>query len=292
MGSTKKPAGITVESVKLADLQPFPGNPYKVTENDELRAMAESIRDHGVITPLVVRPIGSGYEVVSGHRRMAAAAMAGVETVPAFVREMSDTAAIIALVDSNMHRENILPSEKAFAYKMKLDAIKKQGQRNDLSGDTTCGRPVHKSRDEIAGPESGRQVQRYVRLTELNPQLLQMVDDGRIALAPAVELSYLEPQAQAVMLEAMQLEDRTPNLSQAQRMRQLLADCKLDRDVIFEIMEEEKPNQKEQVKLKADSIRKYFPKGYTTQQMEQVIMKLLADWQLKRDKAARNQDAR
>ena len=279
-----------IKNIPVEDLFPFPGNPFSVRNDAELQ---DSIRDYGVISPLVVRPIKSdGYEIISGHRRKAACEAAGIKTIPAFVREMDDTAAIIALVDSNLQREHILPSEKAFAYKMKLDAIKKQGERSDLEGDPTCGQPVHKSRDEIARSESGRQVQRYIRLTELNPQLLQLVDDGRIAFSPAVELSYLEPLAQADLLEAIELEDKTPSLSQAQRMRQLLAECRLDKDAIFKIIAEDKPNQKEQIKLKADNIRQFFPRNYSARQMEQVIMKLLSDWKRRWEKAAQNRDVR
>ena len=194
---------------------------------------------------------------------------------------MDDTAAVIALVDSNLHREHILPSEKARAYKLKLEAIKHQG--------VACGHLVHKSRDEIAEGESGRQVQRYIRLTELISPILNKVDEGKIAFSPAVELSYLSAQEQENLLETMESEDRTPSLSQAQRMRKLSDDGNLNMSAIFSIITEEKPNQKEQIRLKADSIRKYFPKGYLPQQMEQVIMKLLADYQRKREC---NRDAR
>ena len=294
MSNTKNEATQAVEDIRLEELMPFPGNPFSVRESEEFN---ESIRDYGIISPLVVRPREGGvYEVISGHRRMAAAHKAGLETVPAFVRVMDDNAAVIALVDSNIHRENILPSEKAFAYKMKLDAIKRQGERTDLSGGSTSRQAVGKLESaDIVGQgasESGRQVQRYVRLTELIPQILEMVDDSRMAFTPAVEISYLEPRAQEDLLEAMQLEDRTPSLPQCQRMRQLLSECRLDRDIILEIMAEEKPNQKEQIKLKTDSIRGFFPKGYSPMQMEQVIMKLLADWQRQRERAARNRDAR
>ena len=233
----------------------------------------------------MVRPRdGGGYEIISGHRRKAACEAAGIEAVPAFVRKMDDTAAIIALVDSNLHREHVLPSEKAHAYKLKLDAIKHQG--------VACGQLVHKSRDMIAENESGRQVQRYIRLTELNPQILHMVDDGKIALSPAVELSYLKPQEQADLLETMETEERTPSHAQAIRMRRLSADGKLDMDTVFAIMTEEKPNQKEQIKLKADSIKDFFPKGYTTRQMQDVIIRLLTDYQQRRERAARNRDTR
>ena len=280
----------TIQNIDISELYPFPGNPFSVREDADLQ---ESIRDYGVISPLIVRPRdGGGYEVISGHRRAVAAQAAGLETVPAFVREMDRDAAIIALVDSNMHREHILPSEKAHAFKMKLDAIKRQGERTDLSGADTRGQLVHKSRDDISDNESGRQVQRYIRLTELIPQILQMVDDGKIAFSPAVELSYLPEKEQAELFETMESEDRTPSLSQAQRMRGLSADGRLKMDDIFSIMIEEKANQKEQIKLKTDNIRSFFPKGYTLKQMEETIFKLLADYQRKREIAARNRDAR
>lgn len=272
----------TILNIPVADLHPFPGNPFAVREDMELQ---ESVRDYGIISPLVVRSRAEGgYEIISGHRRKAACEAAGIEKVPAVVRELDDNAAVIALVDSNLHREYVLPSEKAHAYKLKLDAIKHQG--------VACGQPVHKSRDMVAENESGRQVQRYIRLNELDPQLLQMVDDGKIALSPAVELSYLTPQEQADLITTMDTEERTPSHAQAIRMRRLSADGKLDMDTIFAIMTEEKPNQKEQIKLKAESIQRFFPKGYSPRQMQDTILKLLAEWQQRREKAARNRDAR
>jgi ParB family chromosome partitioning protein len=292
MNSKNKDTGQAVETVKLSDLRPFPDNPFKVSDNDELQAMAESIKDYGILTPLIVRPVENGYEVISGHRRMAAAAKAGAENVPAFVRSMDRDTAVIALVDSNLHREHILPSEKAFAYKMKLDAIKHRGERTDLSDSRSCGQPVHKSRDDISDNESGRQVQRFIRLTELIPPVLAMVDEGRIAFSPAVELSYLKPEEQAALHEAMGAEDRTPSLSQSQRMRSLSSDGRLGHNDIHTIIQEEKANQKEHVKFKTENIRGYFPKNYSVRQMEQVIMELLAGWRQKRERAARNRDAR
>ena len=278
----------TIKSIAIGDLRPFPDNPFSVREDMELQ---DSVQKYGVISPLVVRPLESGgYEIISGHRRMAACEAAGMDKIPAFVREMDDTTAIIALVDSNLHREYVLPSEKANAYKMKLEAIKKQGERTDLSEKATCGQVVHKSRDEVSESESGRQVQRYIRLTELIPQILQMVDEGKIAFSPAVELSYLPAEQQEDLLETMESEDRTPSHAQAIRIRKLSAAGVLDMDTIFEIMTEEKGNQKEQVKLKVDSIRKFFPKSYKPRQMEDVIMKLLAEWQRKREQC--NRDAR
>ena len=267
----------TIRAIPLSELHPFSGNPYKVIDDEELQAMADSIQDYGVISPLVVRPRDEGgYEIISGHRRKKACEKAELDTVPAFVRDMDRDAAIIALVDSNLHREHILPSEKAFAYKMKLEAIKHQG--------IACGQLVHKSRDLVAeNNESGRQVQRYIHLTQLIPPILQMVDDRRIAFSPAVELSYLAEKEQYNLLETMESEDCTPSLSQAQRMKKLSQDGKLDMDMRFAIMTEEKPNQKEQIKLPKDRIKKFFPKDYTAKQMEEIIMKLLADWQRKRE---------
>jgi ParB family chromosome partitioning protein len=267
----------TIRAIPLSELHPFPCNPYKVLDDEELQVMADSIRDYGVISPLVVRPRDEGgYEIIAGHRRKKACEKAGIDTVPAFVRDMDRDTAVIALVDSNLHREHILPSEKAFAYKMKLEAIKHQG--------IACGQLVHKSRDLVAeNNESGRQVQRYIRLTQLIPPILQMVDEGRIAFSPAVELSYLAEKEQYNLLETMESEDCTPSLSQAQRMKKLSQDGKLDMDTIFAIMTEEKPNQKEQIKLPKERIKKFFPKDYTAKQMEEVIMKLLADWQRKRE---------
>jgi len=269
----------TIRAIPLSELHPFPENPYKVLDDEELQAMADSIRDYGVISPLVVRLRDEGgYEIIAGHRRKKACEKAGIDTVPAFVRDMDRDTAVIALVDSNLHREHILPSEKAFAYKMKLEAIKHQG--------IACGQLVHKSRDLVAeNNESGRQVQRYIRLTELIPPILQMVDDGKIAFSPAVELSYLAEKEQYNLFETIESEDCTPSLSQAQRMKKLSQDGKLDMDMIFAIMTEEKPNQKEQIKLPKERIKNFFPKDYTAKQMEEVIMKLLADWQRKRERS-------
>ncbi len=277
-----------VLDIPIVDLHPFPGNPFSVREDAELQ---ESVRDYGVISPLVVRPLkDAGYEIISGHRRKAACEAAGIDKVPAFVRELDDTAAVIALVDSNLHREHVLPSEKAFAYKLKLDAIKRQGQRNDLTSRQLVGKLESADIVGLEANESGRQVQRYIRLTELNPQILQMVDAGAVAVSPAVELSYLTEREQADLLTTMASEDRTPSHAQAIRMRKLSVDGKLDMDAIFRIITEEKPNQKEQIKLKADNIRSFFPKGYTIRQMEDTILKLLAEWQRKREQ--KNRDAR
>ncbi len=278
-------------NIPTEELHAFPDNPFAVREDIELR---ESVKDYGVLTPITVRPRETGgYEIISGHRRCAACQAAGIAQVPAFVRDMDDNTAVIALVDSNLHREQILPSEKAKAYKMKLDAIKRQGERNDLyPWNRTRGQAVHKSRDEVAQSESGRQVQRYVRLCELNPQLLQLVDEGKMALSPAVELSYLNQYEQKNLVETIESEDRTPSHAQAIRLRRQSEAGRLNMDATFNIMTEEKGNQKEHLKIKTESIERYFPKGYSPRQMQDTIIKLLAEWQQKRERAAKNRDSR
>ena len=234
--------------------------------------LVESIRVHGVLSPLLARPKGEGYELVSGHRRRLAAQKLDLPTVPALVREMTDDEAVILMVDSNLQRENLLPSEKAFAYKMKLEAIKHQGK-------ATSRQVVGKleSADEVGqgNGESGRTIQRYIRLTNLVPPLLKMVDDGRIAFSPAVELSYLTKEEQAELWDLIGQEDATPSLSQTIRMKQLSREAKLTPEVLYAILTEEKPNQKEQVRIKTESLRKYFPRNYSAQQMEREILKLL-----------------
>lgn len=234
--------------------------------------LVESIRVHGILSPLLARPKGEGYELVSGHRRRLAAQKLGLSTVPVLVRKMTDDEAVILMVDSNLQRENLLPSEKAFAYRMKLEAMKHQGK-------ATSRQVVGKleSADEVGqvNGESGRTIQRYIRLTNLVPPLLQMVDDGRIAFSPAVELSYLTRDEQAELWDLIGREDATPSLSQALRMKQLSREAKLTPEVLYVILTEEKPNQKEQVRIKTESLRKYFPRNYSAQQMEREIIKLL-----------------
>jgi len=271
-----------IQVIKLTDLHSFPDNPFKVVENEEFQALADSIKDYGVISPLVVRPRDEGgYEVIAGHRRMRACEKAGIEKVPAFVRSMDRDAAIIALVDSNLHRENILPSEKAFAYKMKLDAIKHQGKRTDL----TSAQVVPKlSAREIVADEVGvnrMEVSRYIRLTELIPELLQMVDDSLIAISPAVELSYLSEKEQTALFETIESEDCTPSHAQAIRMKKLSQENKLDMNNIFSIMTEVKPNQQEKFKLSKERIRSYFPKSFTDKQIEDTLFKLLEQYKKK-----------
>lgn len=252
-------------------LVPFQNHPYQVREDAALSELMESIRTHGVLSPLLARPKGESYELVSGHRRRLAAQKLGLKTVPVLVREMSDDEAVILMVDSNLQRENLLPSEKAFAYKMKLEAMKHQGK-------ATSAQVAPKLTTELIGNEVGiskDMVKRYIRLTNLVPPLLQMVDDGRIAFSPAVELSYLTKEEQAELWDLIGQEDATPSLSQTIRMKQLSREAKLTPEVLYAILTEEKPNQKEQVRIKTESLRKYFPRNYSVQQMEREILKLL-----------------
>ena len=253
-------------------LTPFKKHPYQVREDAAMDELTESIRVHGVLLPLLARPKGECYELVSGHRRRLAAQKLGLPTVPVLVREMTDDEAVILMVDSNLQRENLLPSEKAFAYKMKLEAMKHQGK-------ATSRQVVGKleSADEVGqmNGESGRTIQRYIRLTNLVPPLLQMVDDGRIAFSPAVEVSYLTRDEQAELWDLIGREDATPSLSQSLRMKQLSREAKLTPEALYAILTEEKPNQKEQIRIKTESLRKYFPRNYSAQQMEREIIKLL-----------------
>ena len=253
-------------------LTPFAKHPYQVQEDAAMDELTESIRVHGILSPLLARPKGESCELVSGHRRRLAAQKLGLSTVPVLVREMTDDEAVILMVDSNLQRENLLPSEKAFAYRMKLEAMKHQGK-------ATSRQVVGKleSADEVGqvNGESGRTIQRYIRLTNLVPPLLQMVDDGRIAFSPAVELSYLTRDEQAELWDLIGREDATPSLSQALRMKQLSREAKLTPEVLYAILTEEKPNQKEQIRIKTESLRKYFPRNYSAQQMEREIIKLL-----------------
>ena len=252
-------------------LTPFAKHPYRVQEDAAMDELVESVRTHGLLSPLLARPKGEDYELVSGHRRRLAAQKLGLPTVPVLVREMTDDEAVILMVDSNLQRENLLPSEKAFAYKMKLEAMKHQGKAT--SGQLVQKLSVEKVADEAN--ENYKTVQRYIRLTNLVPPLLQMVDDGRIAFSPAVELSYLTRDEQAELWDLIGREDATPSLSQALRMKQLSREAKLTPEVLYAILTEEKPNQKEQIRIKTESLRKYFPRNYSAQQMEREIIKLL-----------------
>ena len=276
--------------LKTKDLYPFPDNPFHVAEDETLSELAESIKEFGIVTPIITRPKedGDGYEVIAGQRRVRASELAGINTVPAFVLPLDRDRAIITLVDSNLQRENILPSERAFAYKMKSEAMKRQGFRTDL----TSSQVVTKLRtdDKVAqGFGVGRMtVQRFIRLTELIPPILQMVDEGQIALTPAVELSFLKKDEQENLRITMESEDATPSLSQAQRMKKLSQMRRLDMDTIFAIMTEEKANQRETVKIGMDKLRKYFPRGTTPKQIEDTILRLL-ERELQRK---RNRDSR
>lgn len=252
-------------------LVPFERHPYQVWEDAAMDELVESVRTYGILSPLLARPKGEGYELVSGHRRRLAAQKLGLPSVPVLVREMTDDEAVILMVDSNLQRENLLPSEKAFAYKMKLEAMKHQGKAT--SGQLVQKLSVEKVADEAN--ENYKTVQRYIRLTNLVPPLLQMVDDGRIAFSPAVELSYLTRDEQAELWDLIGREDATPSLSQALRMKQLSREAKLTPEVLYAILTEEKPNQKEQIHIKTESLRKYFPRNYSAQQMEREIIKLL-----------------
>ena len=276
--------------LKTKDLYPFPDNPFHVAEDETLSELAESIKEFGIVTPIITRPKedGDGYEVIAGQRRVRASELAGINTVPAFVLPLDRDRAIITLVDSNLQRENILPSERAFAYKMKSEAMKRQGFRTDL----TSSQVVTKLRtdDKVAqGFGVGRMtVQRFIRLPELIPPILQMVDEGKIALTPAVELSFLKKDEQENLFATMESEEATPSLSQAQRMKQLSQSGRLDMDTIFAIMTEEKGNQKETLKINTSKLKKYFPKNTTPKQMEETIIKLL-ERELQRK---RNRDSR
>ena len=276
--------------LKTKDLYPFPDNPFHVVEDETLSELAESIKEFGIVTPIITRPKedGDGYEVIAGQRRVRASELAGINTVPAFVLPLDRDRAIITLVDSNLQRENILPSERAFAYKMKSEAMKRQGFRTDL----TSSQVVTKLRtdDKVAqGFGVGRMtVQRFIRLTELIPPILQMVDEGKIALTPAVELSFLKKDEQENLFATMESEEATPSLSQAQRMKSMSQSGQLDMDTIFAIMTEEKGNQKETLKINTSKLKKYFPKDTTPKQMEETIIKLL-ERELQRK---RNRDSR
>ena len=276
--------------LKTKDLYPFPDNPFHVAEDETLSELAESIKEFGIVTPIITRPKedGNGYEVIAGQRRVRASELAGINTVPAFVLPLDRDRAIITLVDSNLQRENILPSERAFAYKMKSEAMKRQGFRTDL----TSSQVVTKLRtdDKVAqGFGVGRMtVQRFIRLTELIPPILRMVDEGKIALTPAVELSFLKKDEQENLFATMESEEATPSLSQAQRMKSMSQSGQLDMDMIFSIMTEEKGNQKETLKINTSKLKKYFPKNTTPKQMEETIIRLLErELQRKRSRDSR-----
>ena len=276
--------------LKIEDLHPFPDNPFRGVEDDMLMELAESIKEFGMVTPIITRPKedGNGYEIIAGQRRVRASELAGIDTVPAFVLPLDRDRAIITLVDSNIQRENVLPSERAFAYKMKLEAMKRQGFRTDLTSAQLGEKLTSVELLARQSNNSRTQIQRFIRLTELIPSILQMVDEEKIALTPAVELSFLKKDEQENLLITMESEDATPSLSQAQRMKKLSQQGRLDMDTIFEIMTEEKANQKETIKFSADRIKKYFPKNTTPKQMEDFIIRLLErELQRKRNRESR-----
>ena len=267
-----------MQKLDVTKLKEFENHPYKVKHDDEMEMLIESIKEHGILSPVIVRPLENDeYEIISGHRRLFASKRAGLTEVPALVVEMDRDNAAIALVDSNLHRDNISPSEKAFAYKLKMEAMSRQGYRSDL----TSGQVVPKSDDNRTSAEIGeaygesyKTVQRYIRLTNLHPKLLEYVDEGRIAFTPAVELSYLNDIEQMDLIQTIESEDCTPSLSQAVRMKKLSQAGELDDDKIFEIMSEEKANQKERIKIPTERVRKFFPKNYTNSQIEDEIVRL------------------
>ena len=275
-----------VQQIPIGELFPFKDHPFKVLDDESMQRTVESVEQYGVLSPLIARPRPEGgYEIISGHRRQHAAQLAGLENLPVIVRQMDDDAAVLLMVDSNLQRENILPSERAFAYKMKLEAIKNQGARSDL----TSGQIVQKSKLSIervaedAG-EGYKTVQRYIRLTNLVPELLDMVDEKKIAFNPAVELSYLDEAQQRDFLEAMNDTQNAPSLSQAQRLKKLAQEGHFSYDVAFAVMGEEKKDELDKVVIKNDTLRKYFPRSYTPKQMEDTIIKLLEQWQRKQQR--------
>ena len=272
-----------VREIPLAELHPFRNHPFKVRDDERMLDTAESIREHGVLVPAIARPREEGgYELIAGHRRKRGCELAGLTTLPVIVRALDDDAATIIMVDSNIQRENILPSERAFAYKMKLEALRHQGERRDLTS-SQVGMKLQAL--DIIGQQAGdsrNQVHRYIRLTALLPELLDMVDERKMAFNPAVELSYLRPEEQRDLLETMDSEQTTPSLSQAQRMKKFSQEGRLNIDVMCAILSEEKRNDVDKITFRSDTLRKYFPRSYTPQQMEQVILKLLEGWLRKR----------
>lgn len=278
-----------IRSIPLSQLHPFKDHPFKVLDDEAMAETVESVKQIGVVVPLIARPSEDGYEIVSGHRRHHAAELAGLDTVPVIVREMDDDSAVIFMVDSNLQRENILPSEKALAYKMKLEALKRQGARRDLQNDLTSSQVETKlpRADEQIAMESGEsraQVQRYVRLTNLIPEIMDMVDQKQIAFNPAVELSYLKPEEQADFLQAIDETQTAPSLSQAQRIKKLSQEGGCTQDAIVDVMNEVKKPEVGRLTFSTDSLRKYFPKSYTAKQMEETIIRLLEQYMKKRQR--------
>ena len=279
-----------VQQIRISDIHPFKNHPFKVVDDALMQETVDSIMQFGVLNPTIIRPDpGGGYEMVAGHRRLHASGLAGKDTIPAIVRNLTDDEAVILLVDTNLQRENISPMERAQAYKMKMEALKHQGQRTDLHKEPTSCQVGEKSAWAIAkvsedAHQSERQVHRYLRLTELVPEIQKKVDAKEIAFNPAVELSYLKPEEQKGVLDAMEYSQNTPSLSQAQRLKKLSREGKCTQDAMYKVMSEEKKDELDRVTLKSDTLRKYFPRNYTPQQMEQVIIKLLEQWQRKRQR--------
>ena len=274
-----------VQQIPIGELFPFKDHPFKVLDDESMQRTVESVEQYGVLSPLIARPRPEGgYEIISGHRRKHAAQLAGLDTLPVIVRNMDDDAAVLLMVDSNLQRENILPSERAFAYKMKLEALKNQGARSDLTSPQVAAK--FRSDDVVAKDQgiSGDTVRRYIRLTSLIPELLDMVDEKKIAFNPAVELSYLDTNQQRDFLEAMQDTQNAPSLSQAQRLKKLAQEGHFSYDVAFAVMGEEKKGELDKVVIKNDTLRKYFPRSYTPKQMEDTIIKLLDQWQRKQQR--------
>lgn len=279
-----------IEKIKINELIPFENHPFKVRTGEEQTELLESIRANGTLVPIIVRSSSAGkYEIISGHRRVEACKELGIDTIPAIVKELTNEEAIITMVDANLQRENLLPSEKAFAYKMKVEAIKRKTGRpqknssqvaTNIDTATEIGQQLGESRD---------QVYRYIRLTNLIPELLKLVDEHRIAFTPAVEISYLPEREQRVLYEEIEFADATPSLSQAQRLRKFSEQGRLSIDTVFAVLSEEKPNQKEQVRFMTEDIRKYFPRNYTNKDMQQTIIKLLENWQKRRERSAREE---
>ena len=280
--------------IQITNLHPFEGHPFRVKDNDEMEALVDSIREFGILTPLIVRPLENAqneYEVVSGHRRLHAAKRAGIHEVPVQIYVIDRDTAAVMLVDSNLHREHLLPSEKAFAYKLKLDALKRQGKRSDLTSLQVATKWNAAARVGEAANDSADKVHRYIRLTHLIPELLQLVDEGRIALTPAVALSYLRDQEQYDLLETIESEDCTPSLSQAQRMKQFSEGGHLSMDAIFRIMSEPKPNQREKIVFRYDDLRRFFP-NHSTKEIHDTILRLIESEFQRQHRARRDRDAR
>ena len=277
-----------VQQILLSKLHPFEGHPFRVVDDEEMQKTVESVKQYGVLTPAIARPDpDGGYEILSGHRRLRACELAGLKTLPVIVREMDDDTAIIFMVDSNLQRENILPSERAFAYRMKLDAMKHQGTRTDLGKGSTSTQVAQKLSGERVGEDAGVSkdtVRRFIRLTELIPEIRDLVDEKKIAFNPAVELSYLKPEEQRNFLEAMEYAQAAPSLSQAQRMKKMSQEGRCGLDAMCDVMSEVKKDDRTAITISTDVLRKYFPKSYTPQQMQDVIVKLLDQWQKKRNR--------